>query len=408
MTTSTLPTTLFSPEYFQNPYPALAWLRENSPIHRFQFPIGNVPMWMVTRYDDVREILGDNRFSSDGGSWGGAEFKAAGLVIAAGSLLEKGLTIIDPPDHTKIRRLAMSAFTPRRIAQWRDTIGGIVSSTLDQYEESGRMDVIEYAGAIPATVMGEILGFPLDRFQEIDLAVAQAFPTDPALLADSPKGFIRICDLAKELIVQKRRQPGDDLASAFVEARDADEHLDEEELGALIAVMILGGVDTTKALLGNAVLALIDHPDQRTLLTSQPELAAAAVEEFLRYEGAAATAMMRFAKEEVQIGGTTLPAGATVLAMLSSANRDPEQYANPDRLDFTRSGPRHVALGHGLHNCLGAALARLEAEIAVPELFRRFPDLELAIPRADIQYSAAWIMRRIMHFPVNLTSANAG
>jgi len=405
--TATLPTALFSSEYYQDPYPTIAWLRENSPVHQFQFPIGNVPMWMVTRYDDVRNVLGDDRFSSDGGRWAGAEFRAAGLVIAAGTLLEKGLTIVDPPDHTKVRRLAMSAFTPRRIAQWRDTVTRIVATTLDRYEESGRMDVMEFAGAIPATVMGEILGFPLDKFQEIDNAVSQAYPTDPARLGDSPIGFGKICDLAQELIAQKRRQPGDDLASAFVEARDAGERLDEEELGALVAVMILGGVDTTKALLGNAVLALIDHPDQRKLLSSQPELAAAAVEEFLRYDGAAASVLMRFAKEDVDLHGTTIPAGSPILPMAIGANRDPQHYDDPDRLDITRTGPRHIGFGHGIHNCLGAALARLETEIAIPELFRRFPDLELAIPRADIEYTAAWVMRRINHFPVNLKPAGA-
>jgi cytochrome P450 len=403
MTASTLPAALFSPEYYQNPYPTLAWLRENAPIHRFQFPIADVPMWAVTRYDDARNVLADNRFSSDGGTYASAEFKAAGLVIAAGSLLEKGLTIIDPPDHTKVRRLAMSAFTPRRIAQWRDTVTTIVESVLDGYGESGKLDVMSYASAIPAAVMGQILGFPLGKFIEIDNAIAQAFPTDPALLPDSPKGFIKICDLAQELIAQKRREPADDLASAFVLATDDGERLDETELGALIAVMILGGVDTTKALLGNAVLALIDHPDQRALLGRNPELAAAAVEEFLRYDGAAATAMMRFAKEEVRLGEERLPAGSPVLAILIAANRDPLHYPDPDRLDVTRTGPRHLALGHGLHNCLGAALARLETEIAVPALFRRFPDLQLAIPRDGVRYSEGWIMRRIIELPVTLT-----
>jgi cytochrome P450 len=400
MSGSTLPTELFSSEYYQDPYPTLAWLRENSPLHRFQFPIGDVPMWAVTRYDDVREFLADTRFSSDGGVWASPEFRAAGLVIAGGSALEKGLTVIDPPEHTKVRRLAMSAFTPRRIAQWRETVADIVASALDRYRASSTIDVMAYAGAIPATVMGEILGFPLERHQEIADAVAQAFPTDPTRLADSPLGFAKICDLAQELIAEKRQYPADDLASAFVQARDAGERLSEEELISLIAVMILGGVDTTKASLGNAVLALLDHPDQRQLLIDQPELAATAAEEFLRYDGAVATALMRFAKEEVQFAGSTLPAGATVLAMLIAANRDPEKYPDPDRLDLLRSGPRHVGLGHGLHNCLGAALARLEIEIAVPALFQMYPDLELVIPRDEVQYSHAWVMRRIVRLPV--------
>jgi cytochrome P450 len=403
MTASTLPAALFSPEYYQDPYPTLAWLRENAPIHRFLFPVGDVPMWAVTRYDDVRNVLADNRFSSDGGIYASAEFRAAGLVIAAGSLLEKALTIIDPPGHTKVRRLAMNAFTPRRVARWRDTITTIVESVLDEYGDTSQLDVMAYAGAIPATVMGQILGFPFDKFTEIDNAIAQAFPTDPALLPDSPQGFVKICDLAQELIAQKRRQPADDLASAFVLATDEGERLDETELGALIAVMILGGVDTTKTLLGNAVLALIDHPDQRILLQDNPELAAAATEEFLRYDGAAATAMMRFAKEDVRLGVEKLPAGSPVLALLIAANRDPLHYPDPDRLDIARTGPRHLALGHGLHNCLGAALARLEAEIAVPALYRRFPNLELAISRQEVRYSEGWIMRRIIELPITLT-----
>jgi cytochrome P450 len=393
---------LFSPEYYLNPYPTFAWLRDNSPVHEFRFPAGNVRMWMVTRYDDVRAVLADPRFSSESGTWGNREFIEAGLVPGAGSVLEKAVTVVDPPAHTRQRKLVMGAFTTRRVERWREAVVRFGELAVTKCARLGTFDVMDdYAGVVSAGVMGEILGFSIDRSPDLVDALTQAFPSDPALMEQVPAGFGKICQYAGELVAEKQRNLGDDLTSALVQARDGGDQLTEDELVAMVAAMILAGSDTVRAFIGNAVLALLDHPDQRALLASRPELGGAAVEELLRYEGSLSTALFRVTTEEVELGGTVLPAGSPVIAALLAGNRDPRQFTDPDRLDITRSGVRHLGLGHGLHNCLGAALARMEGEIAITGLLRAFPGLSLAMPRDEIRYIENWAMRRIVRLPVN-------
>ncbi|MFD3700839.1 cytochrome P450 [Streptomyces sp. NPDC058646] len=405
MTLSTIagpPTALFSPEYYQDPYPTLAWLQENSPVHRFDFPVGNVPTWIVTRYEDVKTVLADSRFSAEGATWGNDEFKAAGLVAAAGTILERGIAVVDPPVHTRLRRLAMSTFTTRRVEQWRETVAALVRRTLDDCARRERFDVMDdYAGEVSAGVLGEILGFRIERHRELVTALNQAFPSDPALIHEAPAAFGRICEYAAELVEDKRRNPGDDLTSALIQTSDDDgDRLDADELVGMVAAMIMGGSDTVRGFIGNAVLALLDHPDQADRLRTSPDLAGSAVEELLRYEGALSTALFRVTTEETELAGTVLPAGSPVIAGLLAANRDPRHFPDPERLDLGRTGPRHVGLGHGLHNCMGSALARLEGVIALPALLQRFPDLSLDLPRDQLRYIDSWAIRRLAALPV--------
>ncbi|WP_329381149.1 cytochrome P450 [Streptomyces sp. NBC_01351] len=396
------PTALFSPEYYQDPYPTLTWLQENSPVHRFDFPVGDVPTWIVTRYEDVKTVLADPRFSTEGGTWGNDEFKAAGLVAAEGTILERGIAVVDPPVHTRLRRLAMSTFTTRRVEQWRETVAALVQRTLDDCARRERFDVMDdYAGEVSAGVLGEILGFRIERHRELVAALNQAFPSDPALIHEAPAAFGRICEYAAELIEDKRRNPGDDLTSALIQTSDDDgDRLDADELVGMVAAMIMGGSDTVRGFIGNAMLALLDHPDQADRLRTSPELAGSAVEELLRYEGALSTALFRVTTEETELAGTVLPAGAPVIAALQAANRDPRHFTDPERLDIGRTGPRHVGLGHGLHNCMGAALARLEGEIAIPALLQRFPGLSLDVPRDQLRFIDSWAIRRLAALPV--------
>jgi cytochrome P450 len=398
------PAGLFTAGYYQDPYPTLAWLRERDPVHEFRFPVGDVRMWLVTRYDDVRALLADPRFSSEGGTWGNREFREAGLVSGAGSVLERAVTVVDPPAHTRLRRLAMSAFTTRRIEGWRDTLTGLVDRTLDRCAGLGVFDVMDdFAGVVSSEMLGAILGLRIERHRDLVDALTQAFPSDPALMDQVPAGFARICEYAEELVAEKRRAPADDLTSALVEATADGDRLDERELVAMVAAMIMAGSDTVRAFLGNAVLALLDHPDQRAALVAGADTATA-VEELLRYEGALTTALFRVTTEDVDLAGTRLPAGSPVIAGLLAANRDPARFADPGRLDLARTGPRHVGFGHGLHNCLGAALARMEIGLSVTALFRRFPGLRLATGRDDVRYIENWAMRRLTALPVEAAS----
>ncbi|GLY46851.1 cytochrome P450 [Lentzea sp. NBRC 102530] len=396
MTTLSPPSALFGPEYTQNPYPVYAWLREHSPIHEFRFPIGDVRMWMVTRYDDVRALLGDTRFSTEGRKWGSEAFNALGLTAGTGSLLEDGISVVDAPAHTRLRRVAMGAFTPRRIATWRDTISRIVNETLDACARKGEIDVLDdYAGVISSTVLAEILGIRIERHAELVENLSRCFPADPALQAEVPQAFSAICDYAADIVAEKRLSPGDDLTTALLDGTEGGERLTDDEVVAMVASIALGGGDTIRAFLGSAILALIDHPGQRDLLVADPSLAPAAVEEFVRYDAPFTTVMFRLAKEDVTHGGVTIPAGDAVIMCQAAANRDPARFTDPDRLDLLRENNRHLGWGHGIHNCMGAALARLEGEIAVPAFFRRFPDLRLVGDRADVRFIESFALRRI-------------
>lgn len=403
MTTSLAPGVpdLFSAAYYQNPYPTLAWLRDHSPVHEFLFPVGDVRTWMVTRYADVRAVLSDPRFSAETSTWANPEFKEAGLVSAAGTILERGLAVIDPPDHTRLRRLAMTAFTTRRVEQWRDTVRTTVDRVLDDCEQRGTFDVMDdYAGEISAGVLSAILGFRIERHRELVTALNEAFPSDPALMDRVPAAFGRICQYAAELVEEKRRHPADDLTSALIAAQAEENRLEVDELTGLVAAFIMGGSDTVRGFVGNAVHALLRHPEETTRLRAQPELAKSAVEELLRYEGALHTALFRVTTEPVDLAGVKIPAGAPVIAGLLSANRDPRRFTDPDRLHFTGESPRHVGFGHGLHNCIGAALARMEGEIAIPALLTRLPGLALAVPQDRLGYIESWAIRRLTALPV--------
>ncbi|THA30362.1 cytochrome P450 [Streptomyces sp. A1277] len=395
------PAALFSPAYYQDPHTTLAWLRENSPVHEFRFPAGDVRTWLVTRYDDVKAVLADQRFSAEAATWANDEFRAAGLVAAEGTILGRGISVVDPPHHTKLRRRAMGAFTTRQVEQWRTTVREQVDRVLDDCSGRDTFDVMDdYAGEVSAGVLGEILGMRIERHRELVSALNEAFPSDPALMHKVPEAFGRICEYAAELVADKRSKPADDLTSALIRGVDDDEELTEDELIGLVAAIIMGGSDTVRGFIGNAVLSLLDHPGQAELLRANPGPAEPAVEELLRYDGALSTALFRVTTQEVELAGTVLPAGAPVIVGLLAANRDPRRFERPELLDLGRQGARHVGFGHGLHNCLGAALARLEGAIAIPALFDRFPELVLDAPRDSVRYIDNWAIRRLVALPV--------
>ncbi|MEV0916162.1 cytochrome P450 [Streptomyces sp. NPDC049967] len=395
------PAALFSPAYYQDPHATLSWLRENSPVHEFSFPVGDVKTWLVTRYDDVKAVLSDQHYSAEAATWGNAEFRAAGLVAAEGTILARGISVVDPPYHTRLRRRAMGAFTTRQVEQWRKTVQEHVDRILDDCSRSETFDVMDdYAGEVSAGVLGEILGMRIERHRELVSALNEAFPSDPALMHKVPEAFGRICEYAAELVAEKRSNPADDLTSALIRGGDPDDQLTEDELTGIVAAIIMGGSDTVRGFIGNAVLSLLDHPGQADLLRADPQLAEPAVEELLRYDGALSTALFRVTTQEVELSGTTLPAGAPVIVGLLAANRDPRRFDRPELLDLRREGHRHVGFGHGLHNCLGAALARLEGAIAIPALFARFPELALNAPRDSMRYIDNWAIRRLVALPV--------
>ncbi|MFF3313723.1 cytochrome P450 [Streptomyces sp. NPDC002952] len=395
---------LFTPDYYQDPHPVLARLRDAAAaVHEFTFPVGDIRMKLLTRYEDVRTLLADGRFSTQGRTWARQDFRDAGLVTGAGTVLQYSLPVIDMPFHTEVRRLAMPSFTPARSRMWRDRIEGFVQRALDRCAQLGEFDVMDdFAADVTAQTVGALLGFPENRFAELAHTIEQGFPTDPALMDQVPIAFGKVCAYARELIDEKRARPGQDLTSDFVAAADQEGGIGEDYLEALVAVVILGGADSSRSFIGNSVLALLDHPGQwRGEEPAASPVGPEAVEELLRYTSSQASAFIRFATQDCDLLGVPVEAGTPVLASLLAANHDPEVYPEPGKLDFARQGPRHLGLGHGLHNCLGAAMARLQGEVALGALTRRFPGLELAMPRAEVRYAEHWFMRRVIALPVS-------
>ncbi|GAB1821472.1 cytochrome P450 family protein [Herbidospora sp. RD11066] len=393
---------LFGTEYFRDPYAALDRLRVNSPVHRYVFPLGNVPMWVVTRYDDAMTILSDTRFST--AEWrGSAAFQASGLSISAGTVLAQTIPGLDPPRHTKVRRCAMGAFTPRGVDRWREDVRRVIDRTVDGWVPGQEHDLVaEFAALIPSEVISTRLGFTLERREQLGRDIDLLISTDPADFPRIPEARERIIAYGRELVALKRADPGDDLTSAFIRAAD-EERITQDELDALVIIMIIAGVGTTKMFLTNAMLALLDHPDQLKMVVDDPAaLGGAGIEELLRYESPVASVPWRFPAEDITVRGQRIGAGEPVMVMVAAANRDPEVFPDPHRLDLTRSGARHLGLGHGIHNCLGAAAARLISEMALATLVERFPGVRLAIPRDEVRRHEIWALNDYRALPVVL------
>ncbi|GAB2766603.1 cytochrome P450 family protein [Streptomyces bullii] len=359
-------------DLIKDPYRVYQRLRSTSPVHPIAGPDGTTA-WLVTRYDDVRQALLDPRVSLD------KRHSTDGYTgFALPPALDANLLNMDPPDHTRIRRLVSRAFTPSRIQQLRGPIRKTADQLLEALGEHGHTDLIaSYAAPLSITVICDLLGVP-DRhrvdFRGWTNALIAPDPAHPAAARDAIAAML---GFFTELLADKRQQPADDLLSDLISVREAGDALSEDELMSLTFLILLAGFENTVHLIGNAALTLLQHPEQMALLREDPTRLPGAVEELARFEGPALLAIRRFATEDLMLG-VTVPAGQTVLLSLASANHDPEHFENPDRLDIGRDHTGHLALGLGIHYCLGATLARTEAEIALQTLLARLPGLQLA------------------------------
>ncbi|MFF7275840.1 cytochrome P450 [Streptomyces griseorubiginosus] len=360
-----------------HPYDVYRRLRDTAPVHRIVGPDGT-PAWIVTRYEDVRAALADPRLSLDKRHATAGTYKGFALPPA----LDANLLNMDPPDHTRIRRLVGRAFTPRRIEELRTPIRRTADRLLDALGDHGTTDLIaSYAAPLPITVICDLLGVPDEHRMDFRVWTDTLVAPDPAAGPGAAKeAVVAMLGYFTRLLADKRRAPADDLLSDLIAVRDEGDRLSEDELMSLAFLILFAGYENTVQLIGNAVLALFQHPEQLAALRRDPARLPAAVEEFLRYEGPALLAIRRFPVEDVTIGGVTVPAGETVWVSPSAANRDPARFPDPDRLDLTRDASGHLSLGHGIHYCLGAPLARAETEIALTALLERFPDLTLTDP----------------------------
>jgi cytochrome P450 len=361
-----------------DPYALYAQLRAETPIHHT--PQG---LWVLTRYADVAAVLRDLRFGREGFE------RHFGLNNGLGSDSgghRQSMLFRDPPHHTRLRDAVSRAFTPRAVEALRPRVQAHVAALLDRVASAGRMDVVaDLAEPLPRTVIGELLGVPVTHraaLAEWSAAVARSLDAlpiaeDRPLVAEGQHARRVLGGYVRELVEQRRWEPTADLLSTLVEAADEDGLLSDSELVAMVVLLLVAGTETTVSLIATTIWALLRHPDELRRLSAAPWLLPAVIEEALRWESPVQRTW-RMAKTDADVAGQQISSGALVVLLLGAANRDPARFVDPDRFDVLRRDLGHLAFGAGVHMCLGAFLARLEAQVAVGTLLRRWPTLELA------------------------------
>ncbi len=398
---------LQSREINQNPYPLFARLRKERPIAYGRSYLGDG--YMLSRYSDVLMCLEDTRrFCSDLRSL--SDVKDPHDTWWMPSIMQAfrdNLVSTDDPQHKRLRNLVHKAFTPKRVEALTATIEEMVHRLLDDMANRPQVDLIaDFALPLPLNIISSMMGVP-----EEDRAGFHRYTKRfldgtiiglGAALRQLPNTLMMMRFL-RRLIRLRREKPSDDLITALVQAEEQGDRLSESELITMIFILLLAGHETTVNLIGSGALALIEQPDQLHRLRAPPELIDTAIEELLRFTNPVEHPGPRYVREELELHGVKLGRGQLVLPLIASANRDEQQFPDPDRLDIAREPNRHLAFGMGIHYCLGAPLARLEARIAVLELVKRFPDLRLAVPPIELEWRTSVAVRGLEALPVHPT-----
>jgi cytochrome P450 len=399
---------LFDAAFVADPYPAYAALREEGRVRRVTLP-GGVEAWLMTRYDDCRRaFLDTTSFSKDmAGSW--TAFQEQRVPLTGDVVIGMGdsMLVSDPPRHTRLRALVAKGFTPRRIEALAPAVEQAAARLLDGLlsrtgELAGRADLTaEFAALLPMEIIRQMLDVPAEDGERLRRAVEAVMSNDEESREAAMAAFHEVHGYLAELVRRKRVEGGDDLTVALIEARDSRDRLSEQELVSMLALLLSAGHETTVNLLGSSVLALLRHPGQLALLRREPERWPDAIEEVLRWDGPIQNALWRFTRVPVQVGEVTIPAGEAVALSVAAADRDAERFFDPETFDITRGERAHLAFGHGIHHCLGAPLARLEARIAVPLVFARLPALALA---GEPAYRPSTVSRALSSLPVTFVA----
>ena len=393
---------LASPRFKADPHGFYARLRATAPVHRVALP-GQQTAWLVTRYDDVAAVLKDGRLAKDPTNALSDEQRAKQPWMP-GFLkpLTRNMLDLDGADHARLRALVHKAFTPRLVEQLRDRVQVLADDLLDAAPDPGRLELIrDYARPLPVAVISDLLGVPeADRRQFHRWSRRIVGLTSARDLAAALPAIWSFMRFLRRLCALRRADPQDDLLTALLRAEEAGDTLSEDELLAMVFLLLVAGHETTVNLIGNGALALLEHPDQLASLRADPGLGKAAIEELLRFTSPVEVATQRYAREPLAIAGVAIPRGGQVLAVLGSANRDERQFDRPGLLDLVRAPNRHLAFGQGAHYCLGAPLARLEGQIAIATLLRRAPDLRLAVPPAALRWRKGLFLRGLERLPL--------
>ncbi len=415
---------IFSASFKDHAFASYADLRETDPVLSVALP-NEQTLWLVLRYSDASAMMKEHsRFGNDiANAYAETELEDIRAQFLAGMSEEQAkqmldldqlfgriLLSIDPPDHSRLRRLVAIPFTPKYIEGLRGRVREIASSLLDDIDANVRsgqrqFDLIDdFSYPLPLTVIAEMLGIPeedYDRFRVWSQASVTFVPGQPQTQEHTDL-LQEFASYLRQLAISKRESPGDDLLSGLVQAEADGDKLSEEELISMMFLLIVAGHETTVNLIANGTLLLFEHPDQRRRLREEPALLKSAIEEMLRFYGPVEVGLTRWVREDTEFGGAQLKRGQQMMAVLASANHDPERFPNPEVFDIARDPNRHLAFGTGIHACLGAVLARLEADVAFTELLNRYPDLELAVPRDALAWRDGTFMRALTALPVRV------
>jgi cytochrome P450 PksS len=396
---------LFEPVMFTDPFPVYAQLRREAPVVRVKArQLVRGTGYLLSRYEDVMLVHTDKRFSSDPLTQGGSA-KLVRFMPRTFRLLTDSMVFKDDPDHKRLRGLVNKAFTPKMVQRMEADIEQIVDRLVDGLAGRGTVDLVDdLAVPLPLAVISGMLGVDdadRDQFHAWMRHFTEASASPVQMIRALPTGR-RMIGLLERLADDRRARPDDRLVTALVEANDNGERLSDREITSMIFLLLLAGHDTTANLIGNGILALIDHPEELQRLRAHPELIDTAVEELLRFTTPVPCGAARIVLEDVDIAGVTIPRGANVLGMIISANRDESVFDAPDRLDLGRDPNRHLAVAFGSHFCLGNQLARLEGRIALRALVQRFEHIELAVPRDRLQYKPTPSLRGLRSLPLRL------
>jgi cytochrome P450 PksS len=393
-------------EFKADPFSYYRRLRDESPVHRVTLPDGQ-SAWLVTRYDDVVAALKDERLAKNHFRVLTPEQHARRPWIPASFRpLGRNMLNVDPPDHTRLRALVQQAFSPRLVEGMRERIEALSHELLDRAATRGRMDLIhDYALPIPTTIIAEMLGVGVEdrhKFNRWSNRILAASGSRWGMMRAIPSIWL-FMRYVRRLIQQRHQRPGNDLITALIGAKQANDVFSDDELLAMIFLLIIAGHETTVNLIASGMLALLEHPAQLERLRQDPALIKPAIEELLRYTAAVELATERYVTEDFEFAGVRFAHGDMVFAVLASANRDERQFPDPDALDIAREPNRHVAFGQGIHFCLGASLARLEGQIAIQALLDRTADLRLAVAPSALKWRSGLVLRGLTALPVRFT-----
>jgi cytochrome P450 PksS len=395
-----------SPAHKADPFPFYARLRAESPAFAVKLADGQTA-WLVSRYDDAVTVLKDDvHFIKDKlNALTPQQQRKQPWLPPMFRPLARNMLDVDSPDHPRLRMLVQKAFAPRIVERVRPRIESLAGELLDSCHRRGRIDLVrDYALPLPTTVIAEMLGIPSGdrkKFHRWSGAIVTSNPTGFGMLKAIPSiwSFLRYI---RRLVRLKRQQPADDLLTALVQAEEAGAKLNEDELVAMVFLLLVAGHETTVSLIGNGMLALLRQPDQWQRLRDDPSIVVSAVEELLRFAGPLETATERYAQEGAAVAGVSIPRGDVVFAALASANRDERQFPSPQRLDLGRDPNRHLAFGMGPHFCLGAALARMEAQIAIRLLASQAPGLQLDCDPTQVKWRRGLVLRGVAALPMRI------